>query len=288
MLPSPEELTYFMEAAGTLNFSRAAERLGISQPSLSIAIRRLETSVGELLFIRSKKGVNLTRAGRHLQLRARVLLDDWNNIRSDAKASITKIQGHYTIGCHPAVANYSLPFILPTVLREHPELEIELVHDISRKIVEGVISSQIDLGIVVNPTNHPDLIITTLLQDTFALFSSKPKQTLESIKSVRDVIYSPELKQSQDILKKTFQKSASSLRATTSSDLGLIAELTARGAGLGILPARVAARADKKLHQIEGTATYKDEVCLIMRVENRNIAGFRYLSEKIKKELTRT
>lgn len=55
MVPSPDDLKYFLEAASALNFSRASERLGISQPSLSLAIRRVEESLGETIFLRSKK-----------------------------------------------------------------------------------------------------------------------------------------------------------------------------------------------------------------------------------------
>ncbi len=64
MIPSPTDLKYFMEVAQTQNVSRAAERLGISQPSLSLAIRRMEQSVGAPLLIRSKRGVTMTQAGK--------------------------------------------------------------------------------------------------------------------------------------------------------------------------------------------------------------------------------
>jgi len=53
MIPSPADLGYFMEVASTLNVSRAAERLGISQPSLSLAIRRMEEALGAPLLVRS-------------------------------------------------------------------------------------------------------------------------------------------------------------------------------------------------------------------------------------------
>jgi len=71
MLPSAAELEYFLEVANTLNLSRASERLGLSQPSLSLAIKRLELSIGTQLFIRHKQGVTLTQGnfsispGRH-------------------------------------------------------------------------------------------------------------------------------------------------------------------------------------------------------------------------------
>lgn len=66
MLASPHDLTYFIELSGTLNFSRASERIGISQPSLSAAIKRLEHAIGTPLFLRGKNGVTLTPAGKRL------------------------------------------------------------------------------------------------------------------------------------------------------------------------------------------------------------------------------
>lgn len=61
---SPQEIRYFVEIAGTLNFSRAAERLGVSQPTLTHAMNRLESDLGIRLFHRSKQGVQLTTAGQ--------------------------------------------------------------------------------------------------------------------------------------------------------------------------------------------------------------------------------
>src|SRR5690349_7643935 len=109
MLPSPSELQYFIEVSNTLNVSRAAERLGISQPTLSLAIQRLEHGFGAPLLLRSKSGVTLTNAGRKLVAQARHLLDEWEKIRQDALKDESEIRGRYTLGCHASVALYSLP-----------------------------------------------------------------------------------------------------------------------------------------------------------------------------------
>jgi DNA-binding transcriptional LysR family regulator len=158
MTPSPHDLKYFREAAATLNMSRASERLGISQPSLSLAIQRIEDSVGDKVFYRSRRGLVLTQAGKQLLTHTNFLLDAWSQVKSKALASSQLIQGRYIIGCHASVALYSLGTFLPKVLHDHPTLEIKLEHDLSRKITESVISSAVDIGIVVNPVKHPDLI----------------------------------------------------------------------------------------------------------------------------------
>src|SRR5882724_6957198 len=104
MIPSPSELHYFLEVAHSLNMSRAAERLGISQPALTFAIQRLESSLDQKVLVRGKTGVQLTTAGKNLVLKARQLLEDWERIRADAAKDETEIRGRYTIGCHHSVA----------------------------------------------------------------------------------------------------------------------------------------------------------------------------------------
>src|SRR4051812_47654255 len=95
-LPNPADLQYFLEVAHTQNVSRAAERLGITQPSLSLSIQRLERSLGVPLLVRGKTGVKLTKAGDKLVLQARYLLLEWEKIHADALKDEDEIRGRYT------------------------------------------------------------------------------------------------------------------------------------------------------------------------------------------------
>src|SRR5688572_18174835 len=130
MLPTSYELKYFSEVAQTLNISRAAERLGISQPTLSLSIQKLESSVGVPLLLRNKSGVKLTKAGQKFVMQARHLLGEWDRIKEGTLRDEAQISGRYTIGCHPSVAIYSLPVFLPKLVQEYPALEFKLVHDL--------------------------------------------------------------------------------------------------------------------------------------------------------------
>src|SRR4051812_25536926 len=125
MLPSFSDLKYFLEVAASQKISRAAEKLGISQPSLTLAVRRLEDSVGALLFHRSKSGVKLTPAGQQLLVSARGLLQNWEHICASAAAATTEVQGSFSIGCHPSVALYTLPHFVPQLLDKNPKLNLQ-------------------------------------------------------------------------------------------------------------------------------------------------------------------
>ena len=111
-IPSPTDLIYFIEVSNLLNLSRAAESLGISQPSLTLAMRRIEQAVGVAVLVRHKHGVSLTIAGKQLLAHARQLLQQWDSVRAQTLASHDEMQGSYTIGCHPSVALYVLPRFL--------------------------------------------------------------------------------------------------------------------------------------------------------------------------------
>lgn len=275
MVPSPADLTYFVEVANTLNVSRAAERLGISQPSLSLSLRRLETAVGAPLFTRSKRGVALTQGGKQLLNHARALLQSWDSIRSGALASVNEIQGSYTIGAHPSVALYLLWRFLPQLLQDHPRLDIRLRHDLSRKIAEDVISLKIDVGVVVNPVQHPDLVIHHLCDDEVTLWSA-PKAN----KSI--LICDPDLLQSQSLMKKIKKAGMDFTRTINSSSLEVIADLTANGCGVGILPSRVADRTLKKIQRVPKAPVFYDEHCLIYRAENKNVKSIQALNAAIR------
>lgn len=285
MIPSSSDLQYFLEIANTLNLSRAAERLGVSQPSLTLSLKRLEDSVGTQIFLRSKKGVALTPAGRLLLAKVRALLQDWEQIQAKALASHQELRGVYTVGCHASVGQYSLPHALKDVLPEHPELELNLIHDLSRKITESVISLRCDIGIVVNPVQHPDLIIKKVCEDEVTFWQSSKASKISSDVLICD----PELLQSQDLIKKLKKLGIEFSRKIETSSLELAAEMTAAGCGIGILPTRVAQMAaGDTLVKKKGAPSFKDEVCVIYRVENKGLAAIQVLTQAIEKALKTT
>jgi DNA-binding transcriptional LysR family regulator len=269
---SPHEITYFLEGARTGNLSRAAERLGITQPALTMALKRLEESLGVELFHRSKKGVRLTKAGELFQNEAKSLADQWDRLTKVLGRSVDELRGTYSIGCHPSVALYSLPQTLPGMLRDFPELSFELHHDISRKIAERVIKGELDIALVVNPVRHPDLVIKPVAKDEFGFWAAKDAN--ESV-----LLCEPDLLQAQHLLRKVKQKFE---RTVHSASLEVIASLANSGAGIGLLPGRIA-RQWKNLRHLSELPVFQDEIALLYRAENRRVAAFRELAQRLEK-----
>ncbi|MBP9778220.1 MAG: LysR family transcriptional regulator [Rickettsiaceae bacterium] len=286
MISSPNDIGYFIEVAQTLNLTRAAERLGIAQPSLTLAIQRLEKSLGVKILSRAKTGVALTKAGEQLLIYAKNLIQSWDDLKYKAIAAETEVQGTFTLGMHSSVALYSSGKFLPALIQKHPKLTIKLKHDLSRKICEQIISAQIDIGIVINPIKHPDLIITKLCTDVVTVWNNlKPNDYTQNITNGNAVLLcDPELAQSQNILKQIKASSIKFDRIISSNNLELIAELIIKGAGIGILPSRVANFISKtKLEKINKAPTYVDEVCLVQRFETKNIKSLQVIKEQVKK-----
>lgn len=284
MIASPKDLIYFIEISNTLNLSHTAKRIGISQPSLTLAIKRLEQAIGTELFIRSKNGVSLTKAGNRLLSHAKQLLQLWDSVKSESLASHYEIQGNFTLGVHPSVALYTLSSFLPKLLMDYPKLEIQLKHDLSRKILEGVINLSIDIGLIVNPIKHPDLIIQKLYDDKVTFWYAAEKKVNQQINSGEAVlIFDPDLIQAQWLLKRIHRQGIKYKRVLTGNSLEVIANLTANGSGIGIIPTCVALSAyPNKLTPVPKMPYYHDEICLVYRHENRNIKAVQAITSSIK------
>lgn len=265
MLPNFYDLKYFLEVAETLNISRASERLGVSQPSLSTAIKRLEDLLDVPLLIRSKTGVQLSSEGKAFRVQARELLKSWEDLRNSVLKSSETPRGRFIIGAHPSVAIYSSPHFMPQLLEKYPELEVKFVHNLSRKISEGIISFEIDLGLVINPVKHPDLVITKLGDDEVSFWiSTKVSKDRKNV-----LFYDPELTQSQTILREAEKQGIVFKRFIESSNLEWIRACAGSGLGVAILPGRVATHDPhsplKKLG--DKTPAFRDSLCLVYRAD---------------------
>jgi LysR family transcriptional regulator, cell division regulator len=275
-LPSSSDIDYFLEVANSLHVSRAAERLGISQPSLSISIQRLEDLVGAALLVRTRAGVKLTPAGDLFVRRAKVLRQEWEGLLRETTKSETEISGRYIIGAHPSVMLYSWNKILPKLLSEFPDLEIKSEHDLSRKISEAVVSFKIDFAVVINPASHPDLVMKKLTDDDVSLWVAKSGPV-----NTDTLIYDDQLMQTNEILKK--MKNHNFKRSLVSGNLEVVASLTANGAGVGVLPGRVAKQSiHEDLKLLPGAwPSFRDQVYFIYRKDSQISHSAKKLAETL-------
>ena len=160
-------LRYFLAVAEELHFGRAAQRLSITQPPLSLNIQQLEASVGARLFDRDSKGVRLTAAGAAFQDAARALLARADEARQLAREIEGGAVGRLRVGFVGSVLFRGLPQWLARFQAEHPRIEVRLSELNSQEQVDALVRDELDLGFVHTPRVPPELQVQLLHEDAF-------------------------------------------------------------------------------------------------------------------------
>lgn len=275
MLATSTEIEYFVEVYQTKHISKAAIRLGVAQPTLTLSLQKLEEKVGATLFYRTKQGVVPTEQGTIFYRKSLSLMDCWVEVHKGIQQTTGEIIGRFKVGCHQSVGAYTLPKFFDQLQKHAPGIDVELVHDFSRKITEGVVSYNIDIGFVVNPVRHPDLVLKKLGEDRVLFWKKRGANQLpEKIFADRN------LAQMQDILGKTHGREFKGWKLINTTSLELIRTLTLSGQGIGILPERVAKADGADLIPYDSKLpTFEDKIFLAYRKD--------VLSSKAGKELIR-
>ena len=263
---SLDELHTFVTVAREGNMTRAAGKLGVTQPALSWSVRRMEEKLDHALFVRTKKGVVLTRAGEMLLNRAEKLRREWENLTLDIREGQHEIRGSYSLGVHPTVALYTLPRFCPDLLASHPGLELRLVHRLSREVAEDVIELRVDLGIVVDPPAHPDLTRVPLYRDEIC-FWVRDREAIESPPSL--VVCKSDLPQTEPLLAQAQEAGLlHQTRVMFTTELKLVEAMVASGSAVGLLPATIALNAvDGAFHRLPDTPLDRQIISLIWRAD---------------------
>nr|WP_214652175.1 LysR substrate-binding domain-containing protein [Novosphingobium jiangmenense] len=145
------QLRYFNALAETLNFHRAAERLHISQPPLTVAIRKLEEDLGVALFERDPRGVRLTTAGLAAIAPAREALAAAEKVREAVRQGAAGLRGRLSVGFIGSAIGDLLPRIVPPFRKAYPEVELALEELNSVEIVRAIAARRLDIGLVRLP-----------------------------------------------------------------------------------------------------------------------------------------
>ena len=179
------QLRYFIAVAEERSFSRAGERLHISQPPLSTQIMALERELGTRLFDRTNRGVSLTAAGSVFYEEMRAVLVRLEHGKTRARQAGQGHAGTLSIG-FVSIADYG---ILPPALKEFrtrfPTVEVHL-HELTTDLqIREMRAGRLDLGIALGPLQEPDLVFEPLLQEELVLATptghrvTKPKGAVD-------------------------------------------------------------------------------------------------------------
>ncbi|MBR9842152.1 MAG: LysR family transcriptional regulator [Rhodobacteraceae bacterium] len=164
MRPTLRQLQYLVEVADCGRFGLAADRLGISQPSLSSQIAEAETDLGARVFNRGRHGATLTQAGVEVVRRARRILNEME----DLHASITGdgiFQGRLRLGVLPSIGPYLLPGVVQGLHRDHPSFRLVIREESTADLELGLRAGRLDM-ILSTPEDHPGTLQTPLFHES--------------------------------------------------------------------------------------------------------------------------
>jgi len=149
------QLRYFVAVAEELNFSRAAERVGIQQPPLSLQIRQLETEIGTALFRRLSRGVELTESGALLLERARRILDDVEQTKISVQSRARGETGRIRLGFAGATHFQPLiPAMISAYRKQYPGVTLLPEQSNTLRLVTALHSGEIDVAFVRSPISE--------------------------------------------------------------------------------------------------------------------------------------
>jgi LysR family hydrogen peroxide-inducible transcriptional activator len=176
------QLRYFIAVAQTRNFSRAAERCHVAQPSLSQQIMKLEDELGEKLFERNKRDVALTPAGELFRHHAERVIDELEAAREKIRDVRGLVRGKVELGALPTVAPFFLPAALKAFSALHPGIDVSINEDTTANLARAVENKDLDLALISVPADIRRLVHCELF--TEALWLALPAEHPFAAKSV--------------------------------------------------------------------------------------------------------
>jgi LysR family cyn operon transcriptional activator len=238
------QLKTFRVVAETLNFTRAAERLGLTQSAVSHQIKALETELGEPLFIRAKRGVRLSQAGQVALEYAKRILDDTDALRERLGGNGGVLTGRVRAAAATQAFVHLFAPLFEGFMREHPGIEVSFRTTVSTdQTVSDILNGSADVGVASLPVYSPALQVTELFEDDLALvvghshpLAARERATVAEVSSQRFIL---------------FERGASIRRATDqffnrvgfhpdtaleSNDVYFIKLMVERGLGVSLLP----------------------------------------------------
>lgn len=284
------QLRYFREIARLGSMSAAARSLKVSQPTLSVAVRQLEESLGSTLLLRHRGGVSLTASGGELLRHA----DEVFALLDRAAAAVAGLErdlvGSFVLGCHESLGAYFLPRLLPAFLREAPKIVLNLHNASSAEVLRAVVDRQVHFGLVVNPTQHPDLVLLRMFRDAVDLFvaaapgapappgpafygpdgcATRDLAAAHARLQQGPLIFAGRVHQCGWLMDQLSEQGVVPGRHLSCGDFELVKTLALAGVGVAILPRRIAAYghegALRRLHP--ELPSYPDDICLVYRAD---------------------
>lgn len=253
------ELRYIVAVAQEKHFGRAAQRCYVSQPTLSIAIKKLEEELGMVIFDRSSSEVMATEAGLRIIIQAQRVLEEANQIKHLASETQNELEGVFKLGLIFTVAPYLLPSLILSLRELAPAMPLQLDENYTDPLTEALKRGDLDAIIVAEPFHEAGLVTTPLYDESFFVivpkghkFENMPEISREQLAEERILLLTEGNCMRDNVLDSCQELAAQQKISGLSnniqgSSINTIRHMVASGLGISILPATALTETDHLL-----------------------------------------
>ncbi|MEX2362372.1 MAG: LysR substrate-binding domain-containing protein, partial [Balneolaceae bacterium] len=236
-------------------FATAAQKIYITQPTLSMQIQKLEDELGVLLFDRSKTPVVPTALGEEIIAQAKVILSGARLIEDMVSVQGNSLKGSFRVGIIPTIAPYLVPLFLKKFMEAHPDVELVFEEALTGEVLKGLNEDHFDVGIIATPTEQ-HIFEQDLFLEPFLGYVSHEHELAKKDKLCIDDLYKENLwllneghcfrDQTMKICKQNNEKRNKTAVTFESGNLETLKRLVEQNFGITLMPYLAMSDQDEK------------------------------------------
>lgn len=237
------ELQYLVVVAQERHFGRAAERACVTQPAMSLAIKKLEEELGTTIFERRRNRIELTSLGEQIVHQAQRVVEEAEHIKTLAAQGKDQLNGRLRFGVIATVGPYILPDLVPLLNSRAPKMPLELEENLTQNLAGMLKSGSLDVIMIALPFEEPGILTTALYDEPFqavvpAGHPWQKKKSLDSRQLVAEKVLLPHAGHCfrQQVLDACPELSRSDAGGWQGNSLETIRQMVVSGFGVTVMP----------------------------------------------------
>jgi DNA-binding transcriptional LysR family regulator len=277
------QLRYVRAIVECESMTAAAKQLRVSQPTLSNAVRELESRLGTSLFLRGARGVVPTASGKMLARAADEVFALLRQTDEQIRGIESSPAGRFTIGCYHSFGAIFLPGLMKGLALRAPAIELSLWEGIGPRVVDAVLDRTIHFGVGVGSAcsqrPHPELVLVPMFRDAMVVVCARRRPP-----PTAPLFYVPRVALSEKVVEALRARGKLPERVVPCGDLELVKSLVLNGAGVGVLPWRVATQGTSRgaMRLVDPKLPSEIDVgCLFYRADLHRTRGALLLRDEI-------
>jgi LysR family hydrogen peroxide-inducible transcriptional activator len=237
------ELQYIVAVAQERHFGRAAQRVLVTQPALSLAIKKLEDELGTTIFERRRNRIELTALGERIVHQAQRVLEEAEQIKIIAAQGKDQLNGLLRLGVIATVGPYILPELVPLLNARAPKMPLELEENLTQNLVGMLKNGKLDIIMIALPFEEPGILSSALYDEPFqavvpAGHKWQKKKILDSCQLSSEKVLLPHAGHCfrQQVLDACPELSRSDAESRQGNSLETIRQMVVSGFGITVMP----------------------------------------------------